>query len=353
MSSKGNIKKFEDYEIEEFLSDEFFVQWVKNPEDNTTHFWEKWLATNPKKRQMVTEAAEIIRAIHYRPQPSLSDESYVELFENIVKADSGSKAVDPRRTSKEEKWYSFFSVRRVAALFLVGLLSWAVYTSWTNLHEEGAPEIQWITKANPKGQKTSIRLKDGTLIHLNSNTTLSYPENFSDTRREVRLESGEAFFDVQKETRPFSVVMPQAEIEVLGTRFNVNRQTDRRLAVALVEGSVKVKDTLGNQVMLSPSEMLQMAEDGKLEKSSFDIQEIVGWKDKYLVFKNDNFETVISKLENWYGVDVETEGTFPKDWAYSGIYFDESLENTLEGISQTSGIHYSIDNKTVTINKIK
>lgn len=352
MSSKGNIKKFEDYEIEEFLSDEFFVRWVKNPEDNTTHFWEKWVTANPKKRAMVTEAAELIRSIHYQPQAVLSDESYVELFENIVKADEGTKTNDSSRSSKEEKWYSFFSVRRVAVFFLVCLGSWTVYSTWPTTEQVAEPAVQWITKTSPKGQKMSIRLKEGTVIYLNSNTTLSYPEDFSDSKREVKLENGEAFFEVKKETRPFTVAMSNTEVEVLGTSFNVNYKNGKVLKVALVEGSVKIKDALGNQLMLAPSEKLEVGEDGQLSKSTFDVLEVTGWKDKYLVFKNDHFADVVQKLEDWYGVTIEVKGKFPKDWAYSGIYLDESLENTLEGISQTSGINYSIDNKSVTISRL-
>jgi ferric-dicitrate binding protein FerR (iron transport regulator) len=346
MSRKENIKKFEDFEIEEFLSDEFFVQWVKNPDDNTTHFWEKWLVANPKKRSMVAEAAELVRSIRYKPGAALSDESYVEIFENIIRADEGSKVTLPNKPSKEGKWYSFFSVRRVAVFFLVAACALAIYSSWPNTALP-SEEVRWITKANPKGQKTSIRLKDGSLIHLNSNTTLSYPEDFSETRREVRLLGGEAFFDVKKENRPFTVVMQNAEVEVLGTNFNVKHTQDKEVSIALVEGSVKVKDIYGNQVMLVPSEMLKLDKEGNFNKSTFDIREITGWKDKYLVFKNDNFEAVVNKLENWYGVDIQAEGSFPKAWAYSGIYLDESLSNTLEGISQTSGISYQIEGKKV------
>lgn len=338
--------------MEEFLSDEFFVQWVKNPDDNTTHFWEKWLIANPGRRATVSQAAEVIRAIHYNSGAALGDESYVEIFENIIKADEGPKRTFVGRTSPEEKWYSFFSVRRVAVFFLACLAVWAIYSSWPTA-EKPIEEVKWITKSNPKGQKTTLRLKDGSLIHLNSNTVFSYPEDFSDSRREVRLVSGEAFFDVEKENRPFTVLMPQAEVEVLGTTFNVNQTGDRQLTVALVEGAVKIRDTFGNQVMLVPSEMLQIDENGKLRKTSFDIREITGWKDKYLVFKNDDFASVVHKLENWYGVTVRTEGEFPRGWSYSGIYFDESLENTLEGIGQTSRIRYSIEDKNVKISSLK
>jgi transmembrane sensor len=351
MSSKENIKKFEDYEIEEFLMDEFFVRWVKNPEENTTHFWEKWLAANPQKRAVVTQAAELIRSIHYQPQVVLSDESYVELFENIIKADVETKTTDSSQPSKKGGWLSFFSVRHVAVFFLACLGAWVGYSALSKPPLDNQTAVHWITKTTPQGQKATIRLKDGTQIYLNSNTTLSYPENFTHTLRDVRLESGEAFFEVQKEDRPFIVAVSNTEVEVLGTSFNVNHRAGSHLEVALVEGSVKVKDTLGNQLMLAPSEMLELDQAGQLTKSAFDALEITGWKDKYLIFNNDEFSTVIQKLEDWYGVKIEVNGKFPKNWAYTGEYHDEILQNVLKGIQLTSNIKFKIDGKKVTISR--
>ena len=349
MSSKGNIKRFEDYQIEEFLSDEFFVRWVNNPEDNTTHFWDKWLNANPKKRAMVAEAAEMIRSIHYQPYPVLSDESYVEIFETIIKDGEESRPLHPDQSPKREKWYSFFSASRVAVFFLACLGSWAIHSAWPDRAEQTVLPTQWITKSNPKGQKTSIRLKDGTLIHLNSNTVLSYPEDFSGSKREVKLESGEAFFEVKKEERPFTVAVSNTEVEVLGTSFNINHRNGQGMEVALVEGSVKVKDKLGNQLMLAPSEKLEVDDTGKLSKSTFDLLEVTGWKDKYLVFRNDDFSSVVQKLEDWYGVTIAVKGKFPKEWSYTGEYHDENLQNVFKGIQLTSNIKFKIEGKKVDI----
>lgn len=346
MSNYTDHKKYEDYEFEDFLSDGFFVQWVKSPSENTLHFWEKWLISNPQKRGMVTEAARFVRSIQYKENYELSNESYIEVFENILKADLEvpSHSTTP---AKIETWYSFFSVRRVAAILLIGFSCWALYQT-QNFSESQKVEVEWITKVNKGGKKTVIHLNDGTVIHLNSNSKISYPKTFMDSIRVISME-GEAFFDVEKEIRPFIVEVKDAKVEVLGTSFNVNSVVEGKLEVALVSGKVRVNDKIGNQVMLDPMEMIVLEDNGKIYKQDFDVRAVTGWKDKYLVFTEDDFDTVVQKIENWYGVEISTSGKFNTQWAYTGQYFDESLENVLEGIAQTSKIRYEIKGKEVQI----
>ncbi|WP_373399270.1 FecR family protein [Algoriphagus halophilus] len=209
-------------------------------------------------------------------------------------------------------------------------------------------EVTFITKKNPKGVKSSIKLSDGSVIHLNSNSEIIYPNEFSDSLRTISLK-GEAFFDVSKESRPFKVNVDNTIVEVLGTEFNINQSKGEELAVALVSGKVKVNDTHGNQVILDPSEMLVIKNDGNFYKSTFDSLQVVGWKDKNLIFKRDDFYTVKEKLENWYGIEITVKGKIGSKWAYTGEYHDETLKNVLEGIRQTSNIHYKLKGKKVEI----
>lgn len=339
-------KKYEDYEFEDFLVDEFFVQWVKSPNENNQHFWEKWLSANPQKKAMVSEAAGFVRSMHYKEDFGFSDDDYIEIFENILKADVDASLLKTTKP-KTGKWHSFFLVRRVAAILLIVFLCWALYET-QNYSSSADAEIEWVTKVNEGGKKTVIRLHDGTVVHLNSNSRISYPESFRDSLRMISME-GEAYFDVKKENRPFIVQVNNAKVEVLGTSFNVNNSAKNKLEVALVSGKVKVNDNLGNQVMLAPSEMLVLEDNGKIYKQTFDTRSIIGWKDKYLVFTEDNFDTVIRKIESWFGVKINTTGQPNASWAYTGQYHDESLENVLEGIAQTSKIRYKIKGKKVEI----
>ncbi|WP_234364061.1 FecR family protein [Lunatibacter salilacus] len=346
--------RYRDYKLEDFLMDEFFIQWVKFPDSNNCHFWEKWIQEYPHKREMVTQAARFIRGVHYSQEASFSDNMYVETFENIIRT---TTPLDRKVSAKKTTFnlLSLFSLRKLVAVLVVGFCCWMGYSLMFQQEEVkvAVVEIPVVKKINPAGKKSLITLSDGSKVYLNAGSSLQYPKQFGAERREVQL-TGEAFFDIQSETdRPFIVCTANTQIKVLGTTFNVNQEESGKIAVALVSGKVRVNDNKGNQVNLEPSEMLVMEHEGEFYKTSFDALEISGWKDKKLVFKKDTFVTVQQKIENWYGVDVQVIGKMPKGWVYTGVYEDELLENVLTGIFYTSGITYKIDGKKVTINNTK
>ncbi|WP_057940237.1 FecR family protein [Algoriphagus resistens] len=349
MSTSRKHKKYEEFGFEDFVADEFFVQWVKSPDENNLHFWEKWLLSNPHKKEVVAEAAGLVRSIDYKENVEFSDDAYIEVFENILKADQEDGHIPEICSTEKSKWYMLLSLRNIAAVFIIGFTSLILF----NIPESPkmVEEIAWITKENGGGKKRVVHLNDGTVIHLNSNSTISYPERFTDSLRFVILEKGEAFFDVAKEERrPFVVQVNEAKVAVLGTSFNVNNR-EGQLEVALVSGKVKVNDNQGNQVVLNPMEMIELEETGHMSKKNFDLMQVTGWKDKYLVFTNDDFNSVVEKIESWYGVKVNATGINRGNWAYTGLYYDESLENVMEGIAQTSRINYEIQGREVYVTK--
>lgn len=343
--------KFKDYDIEHFLTDEFFIQWVKNPDENNQHFWEKWIAEYPDKRKVVQQAASVVRSIYTDQNMDISDTLYVEMFENIIKADE-KPTPTYHNNIEPDPWYSFFSRRKIAASMVIGFCVWICYEGMIKGVATQKPnqEILMVSNSTPAGKKSIITLAEGTKIHLNSASKISYPKVFDENQRMVSLE-GEAFFEVEKDGRPFIVSVGNNTIDVLGTSFNVKQKEGDGFSVALVEGKVKVKDSQGNQVFLDPNEMLVVQENGKFSKSGFDHLEVVGWKEMYLIFNRDNFKEAKAKIENWYGVEIEVRSKIGKNWVYSGKYKEESLENVLRGISLTSGLQYKIEGKKVIISK--
>ncbi|MCC5938265.1 MAG: FecR domain-containing protein [Lunatimonas sp.] len=347
--------RYKEYELEHFLVDEFFIQWVKFPDENNRHFWEKWLQEHPEKRTIVQEAAQLIRAVRYRSTIPVTDTVYVETFENIVRFTGPMEYMKPHGRGVGHL-LGFLTLRKVVAVLVLGFCGWMSVALMFQTAEEVADvaeEIPLVTKENPAGVKSLITLTDGSKVYLNAGSSIQYPKEFDSNLREVSL-TGEAFFDIQPESdRPFVVRTGNARVEVLGTSFNVNQQEGGKLAVALVTGKVRVKDDKGSQVQLVPSEMLVMKEGGEFYKTAFDPLEVLGWKEKQLVFKKDTFESVKQKIENWYGVEVQVNGRVPRGWAYTGVYQDEMLDNVLAGIFYTSGTTYKIEGKKVTINNPK
>lgn len=350
--------KYKDYDVENFITDEFFIQWIKNPNENNSHFWEKWIIQHPEKRVLVNEAAALIRSVKYAYSPEFTDKMYVETYEQILRAENQhaqeKSIIGPKITPAQKvNFFRFIPTRGIAASLLVMYCLWFQYEAVQFSPEPRAvPEIPMITKSNPAGQKSIIDLPDGTKIHLNSESEIEFPQEFSADLRLVKLK-GEAFFEVKKEQRPFLVHTGNTEIQVLGTSFNVHKQNNGPLYVALMTGKVRVNAENGDQMTLDPNEMLVLEEGGSFYKTGFDPSEVIGWKEKFLVFKSTEINEVRRKLENWYGVSIELKGSFDKNWTYSGVYEDEMLENVLRGICMTSGMKYRIDDKQITITNPK
>jgi transmembrane sensor len=108
--------------------------------------------------------------------------------------------------------------------------------------ESTSGEVAYNTMSTPKGRQFSLRLPDGTRVWLNAASSIRYPTTFVGTERKVEL-LGEAYFEVTKNINmPFRVnVNNRAQVEVLGTSFNVNAYEDEaNISATLLEGSVKV-----------------------------------------------------------------------------------------------------------------
>jgi len=92
-----------------------------------------------------------------------------------------------------------------------------------------------------KGETRAVSLADGSVVHLNTSSAVSVA--YTAERRLIRLERGQAYFDVHKApSRPFVVAVSGAEVEAVGTAFDVEA-FGPELAVTVVEGEVLVRST--------------------------------------------------------------------------------------------------------------
>jgi transmembrane sensor len=102
-----------------------------------------------------------------------------------------------------------------------------------------APETLIAVSSQDSAMKFS--LPDGTVVYLNKNSKLTYPEKFVAGSRSVYL-SGEAYFEVSHNRGEFMVYCQDVRVRVLGTSFNVKGyEPVKQVEVMVVEGLVEVK----------------------------------------------------------------------------------------------------------------
>jgi transmembrane sensor len=121
--------------------------------------------------------------------------------------------------------------RAVAALLVVAGAGW--FVAQTSVRSEADSYVTAL------GNRRAVTLVDGSHLLLNTDTRLQI--DLGRQRRLVRLDRGEAYFDVAHDAaRPFVIDAGNSRITVLGTRFSVKRDADE-VAVLVTEGRVKVE----------------------------------------------------------------------------------------------------------------
>lgn len=249
---------------------------------------------------------------------------------------------------------------RIAIVLAIILFPiYTLYFQKKEVPEEAVPELRIITKSNPTGQKSLIQLPDGSKVWLNSESSISYQENFSDSLRSIQLE-GEAYFDVVKDSlRPFVVDFEALSVSVLGTEFNISAfEAERELRVTLVVGSVvvsKTNDSTAENVMLESGTGLiyskRKTNYTEFTKKSHPelFNKSTEWKNGQLIFDGRNFQDFVREIKRWYGIQVQVHGTPPRGWNIRASFKNEILSNVMDAVAYNKEFSYSLKGKVLII----
>ncbi|MAX24027.1 MAG: hypothetical protein CMJ19_05930 [Phycisphaeraceae bacterium] len=238
---------------------------------------------------------------------------------------------------------------KVAAMLVVALAAiFSIYKlSFTDTPE--AVQTVLLEKVALPGQKITTVLPDGTKVKLNSGSKLIVPEKFDSDKREIKL-TGEAFFDVTRDpSRPFIIHTEKLDVEVLGTSFNVRAFSAFESLVAVKTGRVKVKSQGNESVELVPDQMVSMMEDGHISEVMAVNDQVFGWVDKELIFRNNQISEVIHTIENWYGVTIDINKNNLSDKPYTARFVDPALPEVMTSLSELYEFKYLIDDGKVII----
>ncbi|MFY0650730.1 MAG: FecR family protein [Cyclobacteriaceae bacterium] len=233
-------------------------------------------------------------------------------------------------------------------LFLLG------YILISELEKEPQTAISTtvLDKLTAAGQNLTIRLPDGSQVKLNAESSISYPEIFSDSIREIHL-NGEAFFEVEKDTtKPFIIHSDNIKTIVKGTSFNINAYSvNHDIEVAVESGIVEVvnKHNLSNRVLLNKHEAVAFSKESSTLNLVSYSNNMTTWKDGIITFEKASFEEITTVLQRWYGVTFDVKKEVDMGDGFVGKYEDQSLKAVIESISYAGGFSYKIENKILTI----
>ncbi len=196
-----------------------------------------------------------------------------------------------------------------------------------------------------------MSLPDGTRVHLNGNSRLSYPLAFTGDQREVAL-VGEAYFIVAKDKEhPFIVHTAKGDVKEYGTEFNVNTQGDMT-CVVLVKGSISVRAEGGKEQMMSPGDKAELATQG-VTMSRVDVAPYVAWNTGHFSFEDCRLDELMQVVGRWYGLHVVFTSDQLRTVRFTGsLSRYETIENTLEVIGAIANVKVEQQDARIIISKM-
>ncbi len=210
-----------------------------------------------------------------------------------------------------------------------------------------------------RGEEYSVELSDGTVVWLNSESKLIYPAIFNGDHRELRLEKGEAYFEVAHDPqRKFILTTPKSIIEVKGTSFNVSAYEEETIeTTTLTEGCISIRHRFDvdhhSSIDLKPGDQARsISINRKIKVSQVDAEQYSLWKDGIFYFHYESIGSIAKRLGRWYKVDFNFESEAVKSIVFYGkIKRYERLDKILEMLRLTEKVNFTIDNNVVKITK--
>lgn len=184
----------------------------------------------------------------------------------------------------------------------------------------------------------TIVLPDGSRVTLNASSKLSYADNFGDDSRQVALK-GEAYFEVKRDTaRPFRIMLEGAEIQVLGTAFNVRAyKSSDKIEVTVSEGKVSFYDKkrVGKKVIITPGEKAEFNRLKKtVTKQENDDRNYLSWKTRKMIFEDDALSDVAATVSRVYHTEIIVDDNL-KNCRLTTRFEDKDLDTVLEILEST------------------
>ena len=301
----------------------------------------KWLIASPKHVEELLFASALLRDLEgIDPARTISVDELlsgynIEHFPN--RNSSGGR--------ETRRWTRAWQAAAAAALLVVSLLLVTLFVDGWEFSEFD-DSSHFVTDV---GEQRSIVLDDGSLVHMNTRTTLRVSMN--KLERSIYFESGEAMFEVARdESRPFNVAMPETIITVLGTSFNVYKRPEA-VQVSVLKGRVSVTPVSGDELAKSPpvsattipnnaessrvtlneGEQIAIAPGGEMSRvEPTDITSVSAWRDRRLIFSDQAVSRVVEEVNRYNRAQIHVQDQRLADVRITAVLDVDSPESLVE-----------------------
>jgi len=217
--------------------------------------------------------------------------------------------------------------------------------------KSNSPEVLYNTITTPKGGQYQLTLSDGSRVWLNAASSLHFPAAFSGKERKVEL-TGEGYFEVaHNKEKPFIVTANNMDVQVLGTRFNINAYSDENsIKTTLLEGSVRISKGNTTRIMIPGDQASMDNLTGEITiKKDADLDEAVAWKNGKFIFQSADIKSIMRQLEKWYDVNVVYDRNVTDEEFVGSISRQVNISQILDMLKKAGSIDFVIKGRTVIV----
>jgi transmembrane sensor len=181
-----------------------------------------------------------------------------------------------------------------------------------------------------------VRLGDGSAIRLDTDTRVAVSVTAS--QRHIRLEHGQAFFEVAHDAaRPFIVDAGPMRVRAVGTKFDV-RQEGRQARVTLVEGVIQVRSLSGGpgEWTLKPGEQVSLGAARVI--SVADVRAATSWTQGRIVFQGMPLARAIDEINRYTPHKIRLKDTKVAAASVTGSFETADSGAFVAAVSDLSGL---------------
>lgn len=344
------------------LEPQFLIRVLKNeitPEEREV--FNKWLSEKDENKEEFGQIALLWEKIGSLPTPLSPDinEEWERFVGKLSKEDSKQTQIERNSnplffvlsfnhssTQTKEKQFSqsikkkIVFIRIIAVIFISLLVYWFLGNS---------PEVNEVTAelkpvfyefVTKRGERAVIPLSDGSMVYLNADSKLTYPQFFEESQRYLKLE-GEAYFSIKSEkNRPFIVQTGDKYTIVKGTEFNIKFR-DNKLSVVVTKGRVVLCNLDSTKFVDLVRGQLSYAKGNGFSKPMYvDTRLYTAWRENKLSFVEAPLEEVLKEIERFYNVDTICKNKKILIRTLTGYFDSNSLDDILNKIGLALDFKY-------------
>ena len=200
-----------------------------------------------------------------------------------------------------------------------------------------------------RGQRLSLNLPDRSLVLLNAATHLSFSDGFNKDNRTVQLK-GEAFFEVEHGDHPFLIHTEAADIEVVGTKFNVFARGGLT-RIGVIDGIVRVTARTGEVQLLKQGQTVQCSASGFAtnKPQTISYQSFPAWPKDQLLCNERSLASVIREVERRYDIEIMLDRPDLAPIPINGLLQAQDLEQLLGSLCTMVGADWERSGNTYII----